>query len=639
MPPVTGQQVPAAAPPHVDFGIGLLVAAFVLLLFGAVALSTDFPRAALGFKSDEATYYMLGHSLAEDFDMAYRREDLERVWHEFPSGPLGLFLKKGRSDPHLTLTDAFPFVRLESSPDPDTTRLYYGKSYIYPLAAAPFVAIWGTNGFLVLHALLLALAVGAAFLFLNARASPAVSALVATAYVLASVATGYFVWITPELFNFAVVTLGLFCWAYKLVAPAVLPRGLRWLRSGRSDAVAAVLLACATFSKPPNVLFIVPVLAWSVSRRRWANAASVAVLFGALVAGLFAINTAVSGDWNYQGGERNTYYRDFPFLDRDSGFDVGMTRATDRVLTEVIFDWSPNPGSAFGYVFPTVLAHNLVWFWFGRHSGVVPYFFPAAFALACFLWPRARREWWQWMVLAVAITEILILVIWIPYNYFGGAGVLGNRYFMNYYGAFLFLMPPLGSVLAGFIPWIVGGLFTAQIALNPFYYSWRPEQHMKHGPLRVLPIELTLVNDLPVNTTVERVRVLFGTNPRFQIYFLDDNAYTPESGFFWVRGRSRADLLFKTPEPVWTLKLGLGAGSVEVDVAITAAGKRITKHLAPGERSTVEIPLDPGFPYKGTRVWPVTIAASSGFVPMFTSDSLDHRYLGVQVTPELVPKN
>ena len=48
-----------------NFGLGVLVAAFVLVLFGAVAVSTDFPRAALGFKSDEASYYMLGHSLAE----------------------------------------------------------------------------------------------------------------------------------------------------------------------------------------------------------------------------------------------------------------------------------------------------------------------------------------------------------------------------------------------------------------------------------------------------------------------------------------------------------------------------------------------------------------------------------------------
>ena len=631
---------PAVAVPgatHVNFRLGTVLAGFVLVLFGAVALSTDVPRAALGFKSDEASYYMLGHSLAEDLDMTYRREDLARVWHEFPSGPLGVFLKKGRRDPHLVLSGAFPFVRLASAPDPDGTRLFYGKSYIYPFFAAPFVVVWGTNGFLVLHAVLLALAVFAAYLFLNARGGAVPAALIATAYVLASVASGYFVWMTPELFNFTAVMLGLFCWAYKLVAPDALPPGLRWLLTGRSDVAAAILLACATFSKPPNALFILPVLAWSLSRRRWAHSVGIGVLFGTLVVALFGINTAITGDWNYQGGERNTFYRDFPFLDADSGFDVGMTRATDRVLTEVIFDWSPTPGSALRYVFPTVLAHNVVWFWTGRHSGVVPYFFPAVFALACFLRPRARREWWQWMVCAVALTEILVLIVWIPYNYFGGAGVLGNRYFMNFYGAFLFLLPPIHSVAAAFAPWVVGALFTGQIALNPFYYSWKPHEHMKHGPLRWLPVELTLVNDLPINTDVERVRVLFGTTPRFQIYFLDDNTYPKEREFFWVRGKSRADLLFKTPDAVTRLKLTLATGAMAADVVITAAGQRITRHFRQGEGGVVEIPIGPGFPYRGTRVWPVTVAVNSGFVPMFTSDSLDHRYLGVQVTPELIP--
>ena len=626
-----------ALPAHVNVGLGVLVAGVVLVIFGAVALSTDVPRAAVGFKSDEASYYMLGHSLARDLDMTYRREDLARVWEEFPSGPIGVFLKKGRSDPHLTFGGGFPFVRLVSSPDPDATRLYYGKSYIYPLCAAPFVLLWGTNGFLVFHAVLLAVAVLAAYLFLNARGSPVTSVLIATAYVLASVATGYFVWITPELFNFVVVTLGLFCWAYKFVAPETLPPGLRWLRTGASDAAAAILLACATFSKPPNALFILPVLAWSLPRRGWGRAVRTGLLFTVLVIGLFGINTAMTGDWNYQGGERNTYYTDFPFFDADSGFDVGMTRATDRVLTEVIFDWSPNPGSVLPFVFPTVLAHNLAWFWIGRHSGVVPYFFPAAFALVCFLWPGARRERWQWTVCAVALTEILVLVIWIPYNYFGGAGVLGNRYVMNFYGAFLFLLPPINSVAAACVPWVIGALFTAQIALNPFYYSWKPQQHMKHGPLRWLPVELTLVNDLPVNTDVERVRVLFGTTPRFQIYFLDDNAYAKEQEFFWVRGRSRADLLFKTPDPARRLKLTLGTGPVAADVVITAGGQRIAKHFAGNDGAVIDIPLGAGFPYKGTRVWPVTIAVNSGFVPLFTSESLDHRYLGVQVTPELIP--
>ena len=68
----------------------------------------DFPRAAFGIQSDEATYYMMGHSLAEDGDLTYRLEDLERVWREFPSGPAGVFLKKGRDVKGLTFTAAPP---------------------------------------------------------------------------------------------------------------------------------------------------------------------------------------------------------------------------------------------------------------------------------------------------------------------------------------------------------------------------------------------------------------------------------------------------------------------------------------------------------------------------------------------------
>ena len=48
-----------------------------------------------GFFGDAATYYTLGHSLAHDFDFEYRRDDLVRVWKEFPSGPEGIFLKRG----------------------------------------------------------------------------------------------------------------------------------------------------------------------------------------------------------------------------------------------------------------------------------------------------------------------------------------------------------------------------------------------------------------------------------------------------------------------------------------------------------------------------------------------------------------
>src|SRR5918996_2904187 len=78
-----------------DVRLGAALALALLLVYGGVALTVDFPRAATGIQSDEATYYMMGHSLAEDGDLTYRRDDLVRVWKEFSSGPAGLFLKRG----------------------------------------------------------------------------------------------------------------------------------------------------------------------------------------------------------------------------------------------------------------------------------------------------------------------------------------------------------------------------------------------------------------------------------------------------------------------------------------------------------------------------------------------------------------
>jgi hypothetical protein len=184
---------------------------------------------------------------------------------------------------------------------------------------------------------------------------------------------------------------------------------------------------------------------------------------------------------------------------------------------------------------------------------------------------------------------------------------------------------------------VFGALFTAPITLNAFHTSFRPHEVMKHGPLRWLPIELTLVNDLPINTQVNRVRVLFGVNPRFQIYFLDDNAYEREHDAIWIRGDSRADMLFKTPERVRTLRLTLRSGPHEPDVTIDAGGERMALRLKRGEVRRLEIPLDAGFPYQGTRVWPISVGVDGGFVPMFDGETLDHRYLGVQMTPELLP--
>jgi hypothetical protein len=613
-----------------DAAPGLIAAALVLCLYGGIALSVDFPRAAFGIQSDEATYYMMGHSLAEDGDLAYRREDLARVWREFPSGPSGVFLKKG-TDLDLTTTRDAPFLAVERRPDPDTAQLFYGKSYIYPLAASPFVVLFGTNGFLVLHAVLLALVTLAAYLFLNARSSPLVSLVLASGFLMASVAPTYFVWITPELFNFSLVLLGYFCWLYKeAAAPGTSPRWTAWLFTPASDLAAAVLLGLATFSKPSNLVLILPMLAWLLVRRQWKRLILAGLLFAAVGVVLLAGNVAVTGDWNFQGGDRRTFYGSYPFQERGTSWEeVGQDRATNRVLWDHIFDRR---------VFWTVFSHNLAYFVVGRYSGLLPYFFPGLFAVGAFLVARRRRATWQWFVLAGAAIQVLVLLLWVPYTFNGGGGSIGNRYFMSTYGVLLFLLPPIASAPLAVVPWAVGCLFSAQVTFNPFFASFNPAEQAKQGPLRWLPVELTLVNDLPINTQANRARIWFGEARRFQIYFLDDSAYAREDLTFWVKGRSTAEFLVKTVEPASALDLDLASGDVSTTVTVSRGWRSQRVDLAANATARVSVPLDDGFPYMGTRVWRVSIRSSAGFVPLFISGaSEDNRFLGVRVKPELRP--
>lgn len=624
---------------------GLLLVTMLVAVYGGLALTVDFPRAAMGIQSDEATYYMMGHSLALDGDLTYRRQDLVRVWREFPSGPAGLFLKRGRRIAQAGMMWRPPFVWTRTLPDPDQKRLFYGKAFIYPLCAAPFVKLFGTNGFLVLHALLLALVAWCGYLFLHARMPAALAASLAGAFIMVSVVPVYFVWVTPELFNFALGMVAYFCWLYKEVEDrARAPFGTRWLFGSGGDLAAAALLGLATFSKVSNALLFLPVLAWLLWRRRWGRGVAAGIVFAACAAGPFAANMAISGEWNFQGGDRRTFVWEFPFQTAASAFEVGHPMGRDESLAGVILDRR---------VFWTNLTHNLRYYFVGRYAGIVPYFFPAVFAIAAFLSAPRRRPGWQYLVLAAGAAQMLFFIVNLPYTWLGGGGSVGNRYFMGAYGIFLFLLPPLTRPSVAVIPWLVGGLFTAPLVLNPFATSFHPGDPAKHGPLRWLPVELTMVNDLPVNTEgAAKVLVWFGDNPGegdpgFQIYFLDDNAYGREPDkSFWVKGQSKAEFLIKyapaSPDavdparPLKQLVLTLSPGPLDTVVRATVNGRSRDINLSESQHLTFT--LDRGFWYQARAyVWVVSVSSSTGFVPIFSGADHDTRYLGVRVKPTLVP--
>ena len=605
---------------------GLVAAGLFLCIYGALALTVDFPHSAFGFKSDEATYYMMASSLAEDGDLAYTRGDLERVWHEFPSGPVGVFLKKGRT--------------LNGAPDPDPNRLYYGKSFIYPLFAAPFVKVFGTNGFLVLHAVLLPVVIFCGAMFLHARAPAVVSAIVSAGFVMVSVVAVYFVWLMPEVFNFSLVFLAYFCWLYKEVGnPEQTPARMRWLFGGRSDLAAAVLLGIATFSKVTNGPMFAPIVLWQLWRsvglkeRRARGVVTSSAAFVLVVVGLFGINILISGEWNYQGGDRDTYYVEYPFQNAAPEHELGQPKSREDFREDVIF----NPRT-----FTSNLTHNLEYFFVGRHTGLLGYFFPAVFATAAFLLAPRRRPGWQWLVLGAALLQGLVFIVTQPYTWHGGG--VGNRYFFGGYGAMLFVLPPIRSLAAGFAEWAIGALFVAPMVLNPFFASFHPAENAKSGPLRALPVELTLVNDLPVNNDPEHFRLWFGDtgrgDPGFLVYFLDNNAYGREADkSFWTRGGERAEFIIKTDRPIRRATFTLTAGPRPSNVRITIGSRKQDVHLNPEETREIAFAMPDGLPYEKevhALAWLASIRSDTGFTPIFFDPkSTDSRYLGVRVLPVL----
>jgi len=613
---------------------GLVATALVFAVLAGLSLWIDpvevrrtpfDPTASPGFQSDEATYYLMGHSLVSDFDLEYRHEDVARTRAEFPGGPSGVFLKQGTT--------------VTGEPDPDTTRLFYGKSFVYSLTAAPFVALFGTNGFYVWNSALLALGFFCAYLFLSARSGAAVSLLLAGGFLFPTIVPVYWAWITPELFNCVLGLVAYFLWLYKFVAPTASSPRTAWLRGPASDVAAALIIGVLTFSKISNGLLGAPLGLWWLWQRDWKRTALVAAAFVVSAGVLLGTNLIVSGDWNYQGGgNRSTCYGTYPFETPGQGIEVCDSRSTDEALTDVWFDRE---------MFWTNLRANAGYFVVGRYGGVLPYFFPVVLATLLLVASRRTRESWQWLVLGSIVAQALLFMITQPYSYFGGGGSVGNRYFMGAYGMALFLFPPVRSFAVGLLPWVVGGVFMAPLVLSPFDTSMRPGDRAFSGPLRLLPVELTNYNNLPVTTERELMVRGFGKaegHPEFQLMYLDKNSWLREADglSFWTRGRSRAELLVRTNEPERRLQLALQAGAVPVRVDVDLEGQTSSVDLQPNQTSVLQFAPPRGFKYgyyqaHKSYIWRLAITTDSGFVPKDTNpDANDSRLLGVRVTPLII---
>lgn len=613
--------------------------AFVALATAAVIVATITarrinPLTTTGdIKSDEATYVSMALSLAHDGNLSFEKADLDRFLAIYPRGPEGIFLKREESG-WPTIGGTFPYVHL-ATPVPTTQRLGYGKAFIYPLVAAPFVALGGVGGMLVLNLILVAICAGCAIRFAQAQTGSVAGAIIGVAFIGASVLPVYTVWLTPEIFNVTLIFVAYFLWLYKRVAPDAVWRG--W-RAPWTDFVAAALVGVATYSKPTHAVMIGPVVLVALLAKRWRDAICVAVLAAAVAAGLFAINLMVTGEANSQGSiaadGRKEIYDKYPFDAKGTQFDTyGEVSNTTDI---------GNRNTTTSDVLVRLLPRNAWYFLVGRDAGLLPFFFPGVLIAAIWLATIRRATAWQVSTcLGIAASAVAWLVI-VPYTWNGGGGAPGNRYILSTYPMFLFLLPQATSGFFGVVAAAVGLVFTAQMTWAPVEASVEPWRTVERKPFTVLPIELTLINDLPIALLREqRWRIAVSKDPYVLVYYMDANANPMEHTVpgdiphsQWITGDSTADIILRCDDrPISRLTLDLQDKYVPNDVTISLQGVRKSVHLDPGASTTILFTPAPGAWIQGSYAEVLRISTTDGFVPAkVEAGSTDTRFLGVFVT-------
>ena len=533
----------------------LLCLSVLLVAFPLTLVKPGWPA---GLKSDEPAYYSMALSLAWDGDLKCDTGDLRRMFAEFPYQEIH---------------------NLILATDDGWNTVYFGKPYIYSLAAAPVVRLFGASGLLAFN---MALLVGMAWLgtLYLARFNPGWSAaLFSFGFFFLSCGFSYVFWLHPEIFNMAGVTACL----YLALAPIPdeVPSWRAWLgRPWIRFLLSGAALMPAVYNKPMLLAFALPAVLVGWRRHRVAGTGGwlvgAALSMGLVVAGSMALTGHPSAYLMARGGHKICNPDELPV--QPVAPPPSVTTADGATTDEDAAQPAPAKrprGSWFWLAriprpHPAEVAEGLGYFLWGRHAGLLLYFPFALLSVLLFLL-HDRRSPVGWS-LALALASIAIFfVIWIPFNWQGGGGFVGNRYYVNAYPGFLFLVRrvvPRGVHLVGFL---LGGLLIGPSLFSPFGRAvpWPTLQaHTRNFPFRLFPVELSL-REVPGYDQ----RIWSGALVRGR-----SDVFLPRGARFWTHGATTTELWIQSEEPLETLVF---------EVASLAAPNTITLRLGDAEQRLV----------------------------------------------------
>ncbi|MCP4152982.1 MAG: hypothetical protein GY757_34940, partial [bacterium] len=540
---------------------------FLLLFILFFSLSTELARRQRwGFFSDESGYFSITQSLVHDFDIKYTKEDLQRIRIYFPSGPAGFFLKKGADG-----------------------ELYYAKSFAYPLIAAPFLALLGVRGLLLLNGLMILLALLMAYLLLK-QFHPGKNNLgYALVFILASVVPVYIWWLTADLFNFFVMFTGLFFFFYKFKKP-----GLFYL--------SALFFSLSAFSKPSNLVSIGIIYLILLYRKEWKKftllTLSSILIFSCFVFYLYAQTGEISHKL-YMGGDRRSFSNNYPYDTPENTFDKGTVMSADNYWQRF-------------YISPKILIINLFYYFFGRFTGMFIYFFPAFFLLVMFFFQEKVPE--DWFILTSISAAMLVLMVLAPDNYFGGSGSIGNRYFFNIFPLFFFLGFKKRNFKYYLAPAVVALIFLSGIYIDSNYHSTTPRYAGISFPINLFPPEKTQYLSLPTNENPRAFgKVLRDGENAYQLYFINDNYHTVEENAFWSKGDKTLEMFMATPKKVKEFHLTVNTLQKKNRIRYQIDDKVKEGILNPGKNYVIRIKNVTGLKMKDKYIYHFKIKSDNDY--------------------------